>query len=190
MLRDSPADGVYVMSASAARPVRVSGESVLGLLPSWSSGGDAVYFASDRSGRNEIWKQRLGDEATQVTRDGGFQALESPDGRFLYYMKTLPGALFRMPSGGGEEEQVAAMVFDNGFAVLDDAVFYITSDESKGFGPFRIERYDVQDGRTKVVKVLPKGHLPGGLTVSLEAGAIVYSNVRFESEIMLVEGFQ
>ena len=108
MLRDSPADGVYVMSASAARPVRVSGESVLGLLPgllpSWSSGGDAVYFASDRSGRNEIWKQSLGGEAAQVTGDGGFQALESPDGRFLYYMKTPLGALFRMPSGGGEEE--------------------------------------------------------------------------------------
>ena len=98
MLRDSPADGVYVMSARAARPVRVSGESVLGLLPSWSSGGDAVYFASDRSGRNEIWKQSLGDEATQVTGDGGFQALESPDGRFLYYMKTLKSCWSRASS--------------------------------------------------------------------------------------------
>ena len=103
----------------------------------------------------------------------------------------LPGALFRMPIGVGEEEQVAAMVLDNGFAVLDDAVYYITSDESKGFGPFRIERYDVQDGRTKVVKELPKGHSPrGGLTVSPAAGAIVYGNRHREYEIMLVEGFK
>ncbi len=159
--------------------------------PSWASDGDTVYFTSNRSGRNEIWKQRPGDEATQVTRNGGIQAAESPDGRFLYYIKKHHGALFRMPSGGGDEEQVAEMVWNNGFAVLDDAVYYIATDEDTGAGPYRIVRYDVQDGRTRVVKALPKDHNPaGGLTVSPAAGAIVYSNLRFESEIMLVEGFK
>ena len=123
-------------------PAEVSGFQQLTLMPSWSSDGDAVYFASNRSGQNEIWRQRPGDEATQVTRNGGIQAAESPDGRFLYYIKKYQGALFRMPSGGGEEEQVAEMVWDNGFAALNDAVYYIAPDEGTRAGPFRIERYD------------------------------------------------
>ena len=202
MLSSGPADGVYVMSVSGGKPImlsplEVSGVSAMNLLPSWSSGGEAVYFTSSRTGRNEIWKQSPGLEATQVTRDGGFHAVESPDGRFLYYLKTPKGALFRRPSGGGAEEQVAEMVWDsglvmdNGFAVLDDAVYYIAPDESTRAGPFRIERYDAQDGSTRVVKALPKDHWPaGGLTVSPAAGAIVYGNLRGEMEIMLVEGFK
>ena len=161
-------------------------------MPSWSSDGDAVYFTSNRSGRNEIWKQRLGDEATQVTRDGGLYALESPDGRFLYCTKTAQGPLFRRPSGGGAEEQVAEMVLDNGFAVLDDAVYYIIPPtEGTRAEPFRIERYDVQDGRSRVVKVLPKDQSPRtGLTVSPAAGAIVYGNLHSKWEIMVVENFK
>ena len=40
-------------------------------------------------------------------RAGGFAALESPDGKFLYYAKgpTAPG-LWRIPTDGGEESEV------------------------------------------------------------------------------------
>lgn len=43
----------------------------------------------------------------QVTRHGGFAALESPDGKFLYYAKglTVPG-LWRIPIDGGEESEI------------------------------------------------------------------------------------
>ncbi len=74
---------------------------------------------------------------------------------------------------------------------FDQAIVYSLISEAPEPSPFRIERYDVQDGRTEVVKVLPKKHLPElGLTVSFEAGAIVYAHLNSKLEIMLVEGFE
>ena len=45
------------------------------------------YYASDASGRSEIWKIRVDDgKATQITTDGGFEPREAPDGRSLFYV--------------------------------------------------------------------------------------------------------
>ncbi len=84
--------------------------------PTWSADGDWVYFASNRSGRWEIWKTSFRSKGTvQVTRQGGGYAQESPDGKFVYYQKLrvndryeygLVPEIWRMPSGGGPEELV------------------------------------------------------------------------------------
>jgi len=54
-------------------------------VPSWSRDGNWIYFASTRSGRYEVWKAPAGGgEAIEVTRNGGFAALESLDGKVVY----------------------------------------------------------------------------------------------------------
>ena len=56
--------------------------------PYWSHDGKWIYFSSTRSGREEIWKMSSsGGEAVQITRNSGDTPQESPDGKFLYYMK-------------------------------------------------------------------------------------------------------
>jgi Tol biopolymer transport system component len=51
----------------------------------WSRDGNWVYFVSARSGGSEVWKAPAGGgEAIQVTRNGGLEAFESPDGKFDY----------------------------------------------------------------------------------------------------------
>jgi len=58
------------------------------LVPSWSSDGAWVYFCSGRSGVTHIWKvSAAGGTAVQVTSKGGFEAIESADGRTLYYTR-------------------------------------------------------------------------------------------------------
>jgi hypothetical protein len=48
-----------------------------------------------------------GGMARQLTREGGFGAFESPDGKHLYYAKGRSvSGLWRMPLGGGPEEPV------------------------------------------------------------------------------------
>ena len=51
----------------------------------------------------------------QVTRNGGFEAQESPDGKFVYYTDRPPGEptgrenpvrLMRVPANGGDETTV------------------------------------------------------------------------------------
>jgi len=41
-------------------------------LPKLTPGGQWIYFSSDRTGRNQIWRVRAkGGAAGQVTSDGG-----------------------------------------------------------------------------------------------------------------------
>src|SRR5215472_8312356 len=84
--------------------------------PSYSHDGAWIYFASDSTGRSEVWRvSTVTGAAAQVTKNGGALPAESPDGRFLFYLKTegvdagapvQPSALYRQPSGGGPEERV------------------------------------------------------------------------------------
>ena len=58
-------------------------------IPSYSRDGKWLYFASSRTGRNEIWKMAAeGGAAVQVTKNGGLVAFESTDGKWLYYSKS------------------------------------------------------------------------------------------------------
>jgi dipeptidyl aminopeptidase/acylaminoacyl peptidase len=72
--------------------------------PSWSGDGRWIYFDSARTGEQQVWKiPEAGGDAIQVTRDGGFAPLESPDGKVIYYTKGLfDTSVWRLPVGGGQ----------------------------------------------------------------------------------------
>ena len=74
-------------------------------MPSFSRDGKFVYFASDRTGEWQVWKVPVtGGTENQVTRRGGFAALESPDGN-LYYSKSdySNPEIWKVPVSGGDE---------------------------------------------------------------------------------------
>jgi Tol biopolymer transport system component len=96
--------GVYIVPAQGGSPRRLVADAV---WPCWSRNGRWVYYHSDRSGREEIWKSPADGSGVpvQVTLNGGYAARESPAGKFLYYLK--PGAeLWRWPTAGGPETRV------------------------------------------------------------------------------------
>ncbi len=108
---DSRAAGtadIYTMSIDDSEPRRLTDGKGDSHVPSWSIDGQWVFYASDRAGRNEIWKLAIkGGPPVQVTRQGGFAPLPSPDGKFIYYAKgPSVGGLWRVPVGGGTEEEV------------------------------------------------------------------------------------
>ncbi len=75
--------------------------------PSWSGNGRWIYFGSDRTGTWQVWKlPSEGGPAVQVTRKGGREAFESPDGKSVYYHKRDVPGIWRVPVEGGEEAQV------------------------------------------------------------------------------------
>ena len=82
-------------------------------LPSWSRDGRWIYFTSNRGEKGyQIWKQAVQDGASalappvQVTRDGGFGAVETDDGETLLYTKGSSPGIWAMPPGGGGETSV------------------------------------------------------------------------------------
>ena len=65
---------------------RLTNHPVSDSVPSWSKDGAWVYFSSGRNGSNQIWKvPSSGGTAIQVTFKGGLEAIESEDGKTLYY---------------------------------------------------------------------------------------------------------
>src|SRR5215471_10070878 len=85
---DSTAGGQYdiwVVDANGGKPKRMTTNPANDGNPSWSHDGQWIYFDSARTGEAQIWKiPANGGEAIQLTHDGGFGALESPDGKVLY----------------------------------------------------------------------------------------------------------
>ena len=86
---------LYVVGANEGVPQRVTADRADESVGRWSRDGRWIYFLSGRSGQAQIWKIRWTasgpqGNAIQVTRNGGYMAVESPDGRFLYYSKPGP----------------------------------------------------------------------------------------------------
>jgi Tol biopolymer transport system component/DNA-binding winged helix-turn-helix (wHTH) protein len=98
---------IFIVGAQGVPPpLRLTTEPPENIVPSWSRDEKWIYFASNRSGRYEVWKVTVdaGGTPTQVTRGGGFAPVESRDGKFVYYLKAIDsGQIWRARVEGGEE---------------------------------------------------------------------------------------
>src|SRR5262245_19732893 len=111
---------LYVVSAEGGQPRRLTTDPAEDIVPSWSNDGRWIYFTSNRFaeggsaegkigegrvGRLQIWKMPAeGGEAFQMTKQGGFEPVESPDGRWLYFTQDRgSSSIWRMPTAGGAE---------------------------------------------------------------------------------------
>jgi Tol biopolymer transport system component len=79
--------------------------------PRWSRDGRRLYFATDSTGRFEIWSVDVDEKGkagavTQITHQGGYIALESADGRQLYYAGWASRQIGRISNFGGPEVPV------------------------------------------------------------------------------------
>ncbi len=182
---------IYVISSDGGKPRRVSDATSEDLLPSWSKDGRSIYFGSRRGGNWQIWKiPAEGGQATQVTRNGGYEAFESPDGKYVYYNKRSPG-VWRVPVEGGEESRV----FDHGFignwAALEQGICFFNPNATPQPA---IEFFNFKDRLVTQLSKVDKAKTTGGppgLAVSTDGQWVLYWQVdQTDSDIMLVENFR
>jgi hypothetical protein len=157
---------------------------------SWSRDGKWVYFASDRSGEYQVWKVPAGGgEAVPVTRKGGGQAFESPDGQWVYYTKGLGAtSLWKIPRGGGEETQVLESVYEQCFAIVKEGIYFIPSPDSAHH--YSIQFFDFATKRIRSIITIEKP-VYSGLYVSPDGRWLLNPQIdQVGSDLMLVENFR
>jgi Tol biopolymer transport system component len=169
-------------------------------MPSWSQDGRWIYFCSNRTGEFQIWKVPAeGGQAVRVTKNGGFEAVEGPDGHYLYYSKMEKNEarsgsahLWKISLQNGEESLAfERSIYLRYWAVTDRGIYFVPSDWSHHPA---VELYSFATGQ--VTQVVPLERPPvaygnPGLTISPDGRWILCALVEQDtSDIMLVENFR
>jgi Tol biopolymer transport system component len=181
----APTDG----SAAPHRLAAPSGAN--NLLPNWSGDGRFLYFGSRRTGRWELWKQPVfGNEAEQLTTQGGFSAFESADGKVVYYSKGPSVAgIFKLPGEDLVLPSASAPMW--GWILGRTGIYYV--DLAREDVPADLRYFDFATRSDRLIGRTSAKPAVGGtsLTVSPDERWIGYAQVdRAGSDIILVEGFR
>jgi Tol biopolymer transport system component/DNA-binding winged helix-turn-helix (wHTH) protein len=194
---------IYVISASGGRARRVTTSSAIDAHPSWSRDGRWIYFASNRTGSWQVWKVlSTGEEAgsaRQVTQGGGFAAIESTDGRHVYFTRELSwfelqNSLWRIPVEGGDEEVVVERYRSSvGSWDLTAEGLYFVDQEPSSSGTSWVVRFQGFDQRhaTEVARLRYPPFLGGpAVSVSSDGRWMLSTQSQGESDLMLAESFR
>ena len=183
---------IYLTTPNGDTPRRLTNDPAHDSAPSFSRDGKWIYFASNRKDSFQVWKLPVegAGAPVQVTRGGGYFAIESVDGRTLFYTKrdeSTPWGIWKVPVEGGEEVAVGPRIGTWGdFDVTEAGITYIDS----GRAGAKIRFFRFGDGSDSVLATVEK-RPSFGVAVSPVDGSILYTQFDVDAhELMLVESFR
>ncbi len=188
---------IFIIDADGGAPRPLTTGDWRDIRPSWSRNGDWIYFGTNRSGTFQIWKlSATGENVQQVTRDGGTEAFESPDGQTLFYSKesaATPG-LYSVPVEGGKEAAIPMLSAVNlGYwAVADRGIYFV---DFIGVGPKEpvpVRFFDFQIQKLSQIGTIEKLILGiCGFSVTRDGSWMIWTQRdRSESNLMLIDNFR
>jgi Tol biopolymer transport system component len=191
---------LIVVPSGGGQPKILTKNTTGGAFPSFSRDGQSIYFQAN-NGTQRIWKMpALGGTAVQLTNNIGGLAIESQDGRDLYYVETVErsSSLWRLPLAGGAAVKVLDGVALGNFDVVERGIYFIerVAGEAGIFfsdrpaGETRLQYFDFSTRRlTTVAHNL--GTVGFGLSASRDGRTIFYSRIDSSvDELMLVDNFR
>ncbi len=186
---------IFVVNADGGGLRSLTSEPSWEARSSWSRDGRWIYFRSNRSGTEQIWKAPSeGGAAVQVTQDGALDAAESPDGKLLYYSKRLPaGGIWSVPVTGGAGTCVIPKAPRNLWAVARPGIYFLDlAVAQNGSVPLMLFRFDT--ARTSQLATLQNARLAPadpGLGVTLDGRWVAWAQMdRAESNLMMIDDFR
>jgi Tol biopolymer transport system component/DNA-binding winged helix-turn-helix (wHTH) protein len=181
---------IYVIDAEGRNLRQITLGSGANVVPSWSRDGKWIYFASGRTGRNEIWKHSLetGKEL-QITTHGGFNAFESFDGRTVYFSRFDEPGIWSIQSGGSESiviEGKPQTLYWGQWALTRTGIYYMNVEAEPRA---RIDFYEFATRRAHPVLALEKLPVWAGpsLSATADGKTIYYAQHDLQSIAMLME---
>jgi Tol biopolymer transport system component len=192
--RQEEDEDIYVIDADGGVPRSLTNEKSEDTVPNWSRDGRWIYFSSNRSGTFQVWKMPSeGGKAVQVTKRGGHYAVESFDGKMLYYIKPgqrayVVGPIWKVPREGGEETMVLDREIQFGNWVLRPVgIYFSTYDGTR----YSIDFLSFQSGKVAPFYQKETPDALDWLTISPDGEWFVYNDEPpRESDLMLVENFR
>jgi hypothetical protein len=140
-----------------------------------------------------------GGPAVQVTRAAATIAIESPDGRDLYYVaeSDRTSSLWRLPVAGGQPVKLLDGVLFGNFDVVEGGIYFIDrkSADFAGFlidrpGETRLQYFDLATTRISTV-ARNLGWVGLGLSASRDGRTVFFSRIDSAvDELMVVDDFR
>ena len=133
-----------------------------------------------------------GETRCRSRNKGGAAGVESPDGKFVYYLlksgeQVDSTELWRVPAEGGEEVRIVESVCPQYFAVTERGIYFFS-----GWGKPLVQRFNFATRKVETVAKVDR-NVVWGLTVSPDSRWLLYSaseNTTWQSELMMVEKFR
>jgi len=182
---------IFVIDSEGRNPHSITVGPYDNVVPSWSRDGRSIYFTSNRTGHWQVWKHSLDDGAeSQLTKLGGFDPLESYDGRTIYFSKFDQAGIWSLPESGGTESLVVADKPQVGYwghwAVTKSGLYLL--DREVDPKP-RIEFYNFATRRISPVLTFEKrpARLQPSLSATADGKTIYYTQGDWQSVIKMME---
>jgi len=187
---------IYVVGVGGGPARRLAAN---GVRPSWSHDGHWIYFGSNRSGgygpnsssdSQQVWRIPVtGGQPVQVTSGGGFEAVESPDGKTLFFTGN-DDALWSMPvsevARGGLGQRILPEVLD--WAVAEKGIYFNRTLAA----PVPVFFFSFETRQVTQIGTIPKELLAApSLSVTLDGRWLIWAQIdRSDSDLVMLENFQ
>lgn len=157
------------------------------LLPVWTADGRSVIYASNASGRWQLWQQegRHG-LAEQLTTEGGHYPVALPGQNHILFEQPGKAALQRLDPETGNQETVHNDLrpFQHNWASTAGAIWFIAQRGRL----FELSRFDLENQSIASVGWLEAAPMPGSLDVSYDGRSMLYAQIqKSESDLMQVQ---